>query len=1001
MFALFGSLALLASIVATDLRVNAVEDALISPQIGPTFSWKLKARENGAKSLRQSAYRIILASTDVDLRRDVGDLWDSGTVKSAATYGIRCPLLDLPSLSRLYWKVQVWDQDGRASDWSKVGTFQTGLGTHDHWGNWIHGNKPSPVVDALKDAEWIWAKDEAGMATPVATHEFRYHFAASRVHGGELLITADDEMRVTLNGQVILETSGVDSWRKVRVVDLSAYLRDGDNLLAVTVKNTSVSPAGLLAAIALPDQAPIVSGKEWVVDGTEPKVLGKNGMQPWGRMARQQFVVAPAQYFRRKFVAKGKVRRATLYGTALGIADFTANGKRVSEDLFTPGWTDYNKLVEYRAFDITKFLKEGPNELGAVLGQGWYAGYVAWGAQREHYGDTPMLWAQVEIDYADGSTGDFCTDATWECSEGPIRDEHFLHGEKYDARVKPTNWRPVSIGKPKLFNLLPFGGNPVREYQRLSPKSIRRIGPKKFVLDFGQNLSGFVQIRAKASRGTTVTIRHGERLDGNQNLYTENLRLAQAIDQYTFAGGGTEQWNPRFTFHGFQYIEVEGLAEAKPEMFSAIAISSDTPEVGTLKTSDPMLNQLVSNAWWTQKMNFVDVPTDCPQRDERLGWTGDAQAYIRTATYFSDVQAFFTRWLKTLDHAQRADGQYPQVAPVLKGLEDGGPAWSDAGVICPMTIYRVYGDKALLARHYPQMKKFIAFCQGRSKSNLLPPDNYHIFGDWLSINADTPKDIITTAYFAGSVALMIEAAEVLGHAGDVKVYRELHTRITEAFRTAYVDKDGRVQGDTQCGYVLALGFDLLTQDQAKQAANHLVKNIESRGWHLSTGFVGTRDLMDVLVRIGRSDVAFRLLHNKTFPSWGFPITHGATSIWERWDGWTPEKGFQDVGMNSFAHYAYGAVAGWMFKTIGGIDMESAGFGTIRIQPLIDPNLTWAECRYNSVHGVIRTKWKVTGVELKLEVEVPVNTQARVVLPNGEEHAVGSGRYEYRMPWPVK
>ncbi|MEZ5163821.1 MAG: alpha-L-rhamnosidase C-terminal domain-containing protein [Fimbriimonadaceae bacterium] len=430
--------------------------------------------------------------------------------------------------------------------------------------------------------------------------------------------------------------------------------------------------------------------------------------------------------------------------------------------------------------------------------------------------------------------------------------------------------------------------------------------------------------------------------------------------------------------------------------FKPIAISSATPEVGVMETSDPMLNQLLSNCWWTQKMNFVDIPTDCPQRDERLGWTGDAQAYVETTAYFSDVQAFFDKWLVTLDDAQREDGQYPQVAPVLKGLSDGGPAWSDAGVICPMEIYDAYGDKELLRRHYPNMKRFIEFCRARSKDSLLPPDNYHIFGDWLSINANTPKDVITTAYFAGSTELLAQAAEILGYEDDAKHYRDLHQQIRKVFQQAFLSADGKVSGDTQCGYVLAIGFDLLEPEQADFAAKHLVENIESRKWHLSTGFVGTRDIMHVLTKIGRSDVAFRLLHNTDYPSWGFPIQHGATSIWERWDGWMPEKGFQDVGMNSFAHYAYGAVAGWMFKTIGGISPLEAGYGKISIAPQIDPNLEFAKTTYDSVRGPIRTHWWKDGDSVRMTVEIPANITAVVVLPDGSgtRHEVGSGAFEF-------
>ena len=728
------------------------------------------------------------------------------------------------------------------------------------------------------------------------------------------------------------------------------------------------------------------------------RVLGKNGVQPWGPVQEHPLVIAPAQYFRHPVTINKKVRHATLYASALGIADFTVNGRRVTDDLFTPGWTSYTKRTLYRAFDVTSRLRTGRNSLGAVLGQGWFAGYVAWGHQREHYGSTPMLRAQLEIEYEDGSKETVGTGKDWQFAEGPIRDEHFLHGEKFDARLRPSGWKQAAVGDYSTA-LRAFDGEPVRAYKTLKPASVKEVAKGIYQLDFGQNLSGFVKLRVKEPKGTKITIRHAERLDKDGRIYTINLRLAEATDTYTCKGGGVETWNPRFTFHGFQYIEVSGLSHRPDEnTFQAVAISSATPEAGVLETSDPMLNKIVSNAWWTQKMNFVDVPTDCPQRDERLGWTGDAQAYVQTAAYYSDVHAFFNKWLVTLDDDQRADGQYPKVAPVLKGLDDGGPAWADAGVICPITLFDPYGDRELLARHYPNMKRFIEFCRTRSKPDLLPPSVYHCYGDWLSINADTPNDVIELAYFAGSTQLVARAAHELGKTSDEAELIALHTKLKEAFQQAYVSEDGHVKGETQCAYVLALGFDLLDERRAKLAADLLVKDIEKRGWHLSTGFVGTRDLMHVLSKIGRDDVAFRLLHNTTFPSWGFTVVNGATSIWERWDGWTPEKGFQDAGMNSFAHYAYGAVAGWMFKTIGGISQLEPGYGKILISPQLDPKLTAAKCSYDSVRGPIKCSWKKIGDGVEVNVEVPPNATAVVYVPRRDGSSfvkqVGSGRYRF-------
>jgi alpha-L-rhamnosidase len=502
------------------------------------------------------------------------------------------------------------------------------------------------------------------------------------------------------------------------------------------------------------------------------------------------------------------------------------------------------------------------------------------------------------------------------------------------------------------------------------------------VFDLGQNFAGVVRLRVSGEPGRKVTLRYAERLSPDGTIYTTNLREARATDTYICSGEREETWSPRFTFHGFQYVEVTGLkSPPSPGTITGIALSSDTPIAGRFACSDPMLNQLYSNIDWTQRANFIDIPTDCPQRDERLGWTGDAQVYIGTAALICDVQAFFTKWLVDLTDGQRRDGQFPRVAPVKVTSDDGGPAWADAGVICPCMIYQVYGDRRLLERQYPSMVKFVEFCRERSTPDLLPPKQFHCFGDWLSIGADTPKDVICTAYFAHSTQLLGQAAEVLGKTDDEVKYRHLFTRIKTAFNRAYVAPDGRIKGDTQACYVMAIAFGLVDGEDARRAAAYLVDDIEKRGDHLSTGFIGTKSLMHALSRIGRHDVALRLLHNDSFPSWGFSIKHGATSIWERWDGWTPAKGFQDPGMNSFAHYSFGAVYQWIFENIAGIRSDGPAYKRITVAPKLDPKLTWARTSYKGIRGEIASSWTRDDGVLTLEVTIPANTTATIDLPS--------------------
>ncbi len=498
-----------------------------------------------------------------------------------------------------------------------------------------------------------------------------------------------------------------------------------------------------------------------------------------------------------------------------------------------------------------------------------------------------------------------------------------------------------------------------------------------------------MRLRPTGEPGRKITLRFAERLNPDGTIYTANLREARATDTYICQGNPGESWEPRFTFHGFQYVEVTGLKSPPDrDTIAARILSSDTPTVATFHTGDPMLDQLFQNINRTQRANFIDIPTDCPQRDERLGWTGDAQVYIGTSALICDVQAFFTKWLVDLTDGQRTDGQFPMVAPVKVAGDDGGPAWADAGVICPWTIYQVYGDRRLLERQYPSMVKFIEFCRKRSTPELLPPAQFHCFGDWLSINADTPKDVIYTAYFAHSTRLLARAAEVLGKTDDRIEYDRLADAITVAFNRAYVAPDGRIKGNTQACYVLAIAFGLVEGEKFQQAARYLVEDIEARGGHLSTGFIGTKSLMQALSKIGRQDVALRLLHNDTFPSWGFSIKQGATSIWERWDGWTPEKGFQDPGMNSFAHYSFGAVYQWMVENLGGIRSDGPAYKRIIIAPIIDGRLNVCSIHYNSIRGMINVDWlQKAGRLTSLDVTIPANTTATVHVPITAGHVL--------------
>lgn len=1000
-----------ATMTPVSLRLDSLTNPVGIDQKTPHFSWKLKANSHDSKNLKQTAYRIIVASSDEKLNQNTGDIWDSGKVSSDDTYAIDYKGKPLTSNQAASWKVQAWDQDGEATDWSSPATFTTGLFNKSDWkAKWITHKPEIQEVTKLEAANWIWTT-----GNPKESNVQKTFTLKSKPIDAMFVVSADDQFHAYLNNEHAANSDGRgDAWKRPQSIDATKYLKEGENQIRVIATNNG-DAAGIVAKLTVTyadgSQESIVTDGTWLDDKDQPAtVIGLHGVAPWGIVTEK--VGRPSTLYRKDFTAGKPIKRATAFVTALGLIDLHLNGDRVTEDLFTPGWTDYNQRLYYRGFDVTDHLDQGINCIAAELGDGWYSGYIGWDVVRDHYGPQPQLLVQLEIEYQDGTKATVVSDDSWTAATGATIEQDFLMGEGWDARKHRADWsKPgyqgdnlakVEIAEAPDTLLQNYPAEPVQAYDRLKPVSIKQSGEDKYIVDFGQNLAGFAKITYQGKPGQVVKLSFVEVLNEDGTAYRDNLRGARALDTF-ISDGNKHTWEPRFTFHGFRYIEVSGWgSEPKPEDIEAVAISSATPEVGSFNSSDPMLNQLASNAWWTQKMNFIDIPTDCPQRDERLGWTGDAQAYIRTAAFYSDVQAFFNKWLTTLDDAQEENGNFPKVAPVVMGQNDGGPAWADAGVICPWAIYEVYGDKRQLAEHYPAMKAFVDFTKNRSKPNLLPPDQFHCFGDWLQINANTPTQVIYTAYFSGSARIVSQAAEVLGYKEDAETYSKLADDVAAAFTKEYVDENGVVRGESQCGYVLALGFDLLPEDLAKKAADNLIKDIESRDWHLSTGFVGTRDLMHVLTKIGRNDVAFRLLHNKTFPSWLFPVSNGATTIWERWDGWTPENGFQSAGMNSFAHYAYGAVMQWVFENVGGIKLAEAGFDTIQIAPAIDPNLEYATTTYESIHGTIKTDWRKEDGYLYLTVTTPPNTQAKIQVPTpsgkAEAHTVGSGTHTYRVEW---
>lgn len=721
---------------------------------------------------------------------------------------------------------------------------------------------------------------------------------------------------------------------------------------------------------------------------------------------------APAPYFRKSFSLANPVAEARLHITALGLYEAEINGRAVGDRVFAPGWTDYRKRVQVQTYDVSALLQSGENVLGAILGDGWYCGHIAWKGRRV-YGDRPALRAALEVRLTDGSTTTIVTDPSWQTATGAILQSDFLMGEDYDARLEPVGWSARGFSAEGWETSVPTVPEPEPELSESVGPGVRRLGEisptllkdgpvwlqNHRIYDFGQNFSGRIRITVQAPRGSVVRFRYAEVLNPDGSLYVENLRGARCTDFYTCKGGAAEIWEPRFTFHGFRYVEAE-TSRLGPEAtleITGIVLHSDTPPTGEFRCSNPLLNQLQHNIVWGQKGNFLEVPTDCPQRDERLGWTGDAQVFVRTACFNMDVQGFFHKWMRDARDAQSPRGGIPSVIPnanFIPGREDGGPAWSDATIICPWTIYLCYGDKEILADHYESMKRYLDFLVRHRSKDLIRSHpglgEWGGYGDWLALDGSgvvegiTPKDLIGTAFLAYDTELLAKIAVVLGHEDDAVEYRALHAKVVTAFQKRFLTADGLLTAGTQTAAVLALQFNLIPAELTATVAGELARHVEERGFHLATGFVGTPYVLEVLETHGHLDVAYKLLEQETFPSWIFPIKNGATTIWERWDGWTPEKGFQDKGMNSFNHYAYGAVGAWMYRTVAGLELDpiDPGYGTVIFRPRPGGTITHAEARLQTPRGETGIRWELQDGALELMLTVPEGAKGRFSAPEG-------------------
>jgi len=926
--ALFSSAAQAGStgrLLATDLRCNRLTAPLSIVDPAPELSWITSADRRAERS---TAYRILIASTPEKLAAENADLWDSGVVKGdsmSARFGGPEPR---PG-ARVHWKVRVWDRDGVPGPWSEPAFWEVGPRTRDDWtASWIDAT-PTPSPVQIVEA-WYVATNGS------ARRDVTSHVAATLAQGKHVVAS-----NAALGGD-----PAKDVPKRLEIT----YRVAGVTLRTEAAENSTA----VLAGPRLP-------------------------------------------YLRSTFEIGKPVTRARLHISALGVYEPYLNGRRVGDDHLAPGWTDYRKRVQYQTFDVTDQLAVGRNCLGAIVGPGWFCGRAGLFHAREFYGRQPALIAQLDIAFADGSSQRIVSDGSWRRADGPILAADIMDGAICDARLAITDWNGADLDdrvwsavtlREESRTLEPQPDQPVEAIAEIPAKSLTEPLPGRWTFDLGQNIVGVVRLRTNAAPGTVLTLRHAEMLKPDGSIYTDNLRGAAATDTYICKGGG-EVWIPPFTFHGFRYVELTGL-ETRPDLdaIAGVVLGTALPEVGEFTCSDDRLNQLQSNIRWGLRGNYLSIPTDCPQRDERMGWMADTQVFATTAAYNADVGPFMHKWMLDVLDSQREDGAHSDVAPVMKGLTYGTPAWADAGTIVPWTMYQMQGDRRILERHIDSMVRWVEWCRANSTALIRDKARGNDYGDWLSIKADTPKDLIGTAYFARSADIVAQSLAVLGRESEAATYRKLFEDIRAAFVAKYIDPEGRVHGDTQTGYLLALRFNLMPHALRDMAMKRLIADVASKGWRVSTGFVGVALMLPTLDDAGRVDEAYRLLLQDEFPSWLFSVKHGATTIWERWDGWTPERGVHpDASMNSFNHYALGSAGEWLFAGVGGIQPMKPGFAEVLIRPRMAGPLTWANADYRSVRGTISSRWKRENDRVSLNITIPANTTATVVLPTRRESEI--------------
>lgn len=1041
---------------ANYLRCEYMEDAIVA-KASPRFGWQVNSTESSQK---QTAWQLIVSDNIEQINTGNGNVWDSGKTTGNNTFGIKWKGDKLQSFTKYYWKVKVWDKNGNVSNWSETASFITGAFDKSDWkAKWIGDQAEKPLdypllykhigylssyTDQPKEEKWIQLDlgkiSDFDQIKLYPSHNNRrkvkdYYFPSS--YRIEVSNDAKNWQKLVIvknakapKGKPVLHYAKNSSSRYIRFTASKLVKYKHRNHDPVDHGDRSKMYAFSLAELEVISDNKVISLNSTVTykdalikidreDGYDPDMLCDGIL---GTPAHPKHrAIPPSPLLRKTIQLKEKPVEALAYVSALGLYEIAFNKNLPDQRVLAPEWTDYNKRVQYQVFDVSEMLKSGSNVIGAQLADGWYAGMmgpVRWSPyypKRGAYGLDRRLFFQMEVKYANGETETFVSDDSWKINtDGPLQLADNFIGETYDARKEvkgwqetnfdDSNWNQVAVDKDAEINLVPQINQPIKVVQTMPAKSVAKSNEGHYIFDVGENIAGWCKIQLEGKPGDLIVLQHGEMLKENGELYTENLGMAIQTDTVILGESGKLLYEPRFTYHGFRFVEVQGLRnQPNKNILEAKVVASDQPRTGYFECSNPMLNQLYKNINRSHVSNMHGVPTDCPQRDERCGWMGDAYIFAQASIYNRDMAAFYNKWIIDILDAQAERGAFPDIAPHPFAYEKhftGVPGWADAGIQVPYTLYLNYGDKEILANHFESYERYINYIHINNPDHIWNHNLGNNYGDWLNGNtlkaegfprrgAQIPPEAFSTIMYYNSTSNLSKMAAAIGNNEKATQYAELAELIKSAFITTFVDENGHIEGDAQSCYALALFYGLYNSELEEKFEKRMIEKFIPYDGRMNTGFHSTLPLMKELVKRGYAEKAFQLLETTEFPSWGYSIEQGATSIWERWDGYVKGRGLQGAGMNSFNHYSFGAVGEWMYQNILGIQLDNnhPGFTHFTLKPLPEGTLTWAKGSYHSISGNIKASWKKTDDQFEYTYSIPANTSATVSIPTKDMDSV--------------